>query len=98
MAELGKEVKSSGLAILAGTGYFKVPPDNRDLNYGKFVEQGEKQLSVAEDYNSHNTARLTVAEMKTLLLKLEPIQRIVAALQTYEPLAQVLAAHGSFGD
>ena len=98
MAELGKVVKSNGGAITAGTGYFKVPPDNRDLNYGKFVEQGEKQLSVAEDYNSHNTARLSVDEMKTLLLKLMPMQRIVAALQLGEPLAQALAAHGSFGD
>ena len=74
---IGKVVKSNGGAITAGTGYFKVPPDNRDLNYGKFVEQGEKQLSVAEDYNSHNTARLTVTEMNTLLLKLKPIQRML---------------------
>ena len=98
MAELGKVIKSNGVAIAAGAGYFKVPPDNRDLNYGKFVEQGEKQLSVAEDYNSHNTARLTVAEMKTLLLKLTSIQRMVTALKLGEPLAQVLAAHGSFGN
>lgn len=51
-------------------GYYRVPPDLRDLNYGKFVEQGETKISVAEDYNSHNTERLDVEGMKKLLLKL----------------------------
>ena len=51
--------------------YFRVPPDLRDLNYAKFVEQGETRISQAEDYNSHNTHRLTLSEMKALLLKLE---------------------------
>jgi UDP-N-acetylglucosamine 4,6-dehydratase/5-epimerase len=57
--------------------YYRVPPDLRDLNYGKFVEDGEKAISVAEDYNSHNTHRLDLAEMKTLLMKL-PFMRAVA--------------------
>lgn len=52
-------------------GYFRVPPDLRDLNYAKFVEEGETRISQAEDYNSHNTRRLDVTEMKALLLKLE---------------------------
>jgi UDP-N-acetylglucosamine 4,6-dehydratase len=56
--------------------YYRVPPDGRDLNYAKFVEQGERRISVAEDYNSHNTRRLDVAEMKQLLLKLEFMRRI----------------------
>jgi len=51
--------------------YFRVPPDLRDLNYAKFVEEGETRISSAEDYNSHNTHRLDLAEMKALLLKLE---------------------------
>lgn len=50
--------------------YYRVPPDQRDLNYAKFVEQGETRISTADDYNSHNTRRLDVAEMKALLMKL----------------------------
>jgi len=56
--------------------YFRVPPDGRDLNYGKFVEQGEARISSSEDYNSHNTTRLDVAAMKALLLKLDFMKRI----------------------
>jgi UDP-N-acetylglucosamine 4,6-dehydratase len=59
--------------------YFRVPPDGRDLNYAKFVEQGEPRLTQSthgEDYNSHNTMRLDVEGMKNLLLKLDFMQRI----------------------
>lgn len=59
--------------------YFRVPPDGRDLNYGKFVEEGELRLTQSlhgEDYNSHNTTQLDVAGMKELLLKLDFMQRI----------------------
>jgi UDP-glucose 4-epimerase len=56
--------------------YFRIPPDGRDLNYAKFVEQGERRITVAEDYNSRNTELLDVAGMKALLLKLTFIQRI----------------------
>lgn len=59
-------------------GYFRVPPDGRDLNYGKFVEQGEMSISESEDYNSHNTQRLDVEGMKKLLLKLDFMRRIAA--------------------
>lgn len=65
--------------------YFRVPPDGRDLNYGKFVEQGEQRItqsSHGDDYNSHNTTRLDVAGMKQLLLKLEYVQRIVRGEST----------------
>lgn len=55
-------------------GYYRVPPDLRDLNYGKFVEQGEVEISEATDYNSHNTTRLDVAGMQELLMKLRFIQ------------------------
>ncbi|KAA0947511.1 NAD-dependent epimerase/dehydratase family protein [Pseudomonas sp. ANT_H14] len=51
--------------------YFRVPPDLRDLNYAKYVEQGETKISHTEDYNSHNTERLDVAGMQRLLLKLD---------------------------
>ena len=57
-------------------GYFRVPPDLRDLNYGKFVEQGEVKISLAEDYNSHNTERLNADGMRDLLLKLRFMQAI----------------------
>ena len=59
--------------------YFQIPPDARDLNYAKFMEQGDQRntaSSHAEDYNSHNTNRLDVAGMKALLLKLDFMQRI----------------------
>lgn len=51
--------------------YYRVPPDLRDLNYGKFVEQGEEKISQAEDYNSHNAERLDMAGMRELLRKLD---------------------------
>ncbi len=59
--------------------YFRVPPDSRDLNYGKYVEEGEPRLTQSahgEDYNSHNTMRLDIEGMKALLLKLDFMQRI----------------------
>lgn len=58
--------------------YFRVPPDLRDLNYGKYVEQGEKSISLAEEYNSHNTTRLGVQAMADLLMKLPFIQAMAA--------------------
>ena len=54
--------------------YYRVPPDLRDLNYGKFVEQGEVKISEATDYNSHNTKRLDVAGMQSLLMKVRFMQ------------------------
>lgn len=60
--------------------YYRVPADGRDLNYAKFVDQGERRLTQSaqgEDYNSHNTQRLDVHGMKRLLLKLEFMQNII---------------------
>ncbi len=54
--------------------YFKIPPDLRDLNYSKYVDQGEPAISKSEDYNSHNTKILNIAEMKNLLFKLDFIK------------------------
>lgn len=60
--------------------YYRVTPDGRDLNYAKFVDEGERRITQSthgEDYNSHNTTRLDVEGMKALLLKLDFMQRIV---------------------
>ncbi|HBO7425697.1 MULTISPECIES: polysaccharide biosynthesis protein [Pseudomonas aeruginosa group] len=56
--------------------YYRIPPDLRDLNYSKFVEQGEEKISHTEDYNSHNTKRLDIEGMQKLLLKLDFIRAI----------------------
>lgn len=50
--------------------YYRIPPDLRDLNYGKFFEEGQEEVSHSKDYNSHNTTRLDMEGMKKLLLKL----------------------------
>ncbi|MDP4837629.1 MAG: polysaccharide biosynthesis protein [Burkholderiales bacterium] len=60
-------------------GYFRIPPDGRDLNYAKYVDSGEASLTRSahgEDYNSHNTLRLDIEGTKRLLLKLELMQKI----------------------
>lgn len=60
--------------------YFRIVPDARDLNYAKFIDQGDKRntsSSHGEDYNSHNTTRLDVGAMKRLLQKLDFIQRVM---------------------
>ncbi|ATU46923.1 UDP-glucose 4-epimerase [Acinetobacter junii] len=56
--------------------YFRVPADQRDLNYEKYVENGDLKITELEDYNSHNTERLDVEGMKKLLLKLEFIRAL----------------------
>jgi UDP-N-acetylglucosamine 4,6-dehydratase len=61
--------------------YYRVPPDGRDLNYAKFMDQGEQKLTQAlhhEEYHSHNTTRLDVDGMKALLLKLDFMRKIAA--------------------
>ena len=56
--------------------YYRVPPDLRDLNYAKFMDKGEIEISASEDYNSHNTSRLDLEGMKELLMKLNFMQQI----------------------
>ena len=56
--------------------YYRIPPDLRDLNYGKFIDTGKVTISEAVDYNSHNTSRLDVQGMKKLLSKLDIITNI----------------------
>lgn len=54
--------------------YFRIPADNRDLNYKKYFVEGEQKISELDDYTSHNTQRLDVNGVKQLLLKLDYIQ------------------------
>jgi UDP-N-acetylglucosamine 4,6-dehydratase len=56
--------------------YFSVPPDLRDLNYGKFVEQGEPRISAAVEYGSHNTRQLDVASMRSVLRRVRFMQAL----------------------
>lgn len=55
-------------------GYYRVPADNRDLNYAKYYSDGEEKISHLEDYTSHNTQQLDVDQIKILLKKLDFIQ------------------------
>ena len=58
--------------------YYRVPADNRDLNYDLYYSKGVPPLAQQEDYNSNNTYRLSVDEMVEMLLKLDYIQRALA--------------------
>ena len=59
--------------------FYRVPADNRDLNYGKYFTNGDIKTSLLEDYNSQNTTRLTVEDVKKKLLTLEYIQNELKA-------------------
>jgi len=68
--------------------YFRIPADNRDLNYGKFFTEGESKVSEVEDYTSHNTERKDVEGMKKLLMKLPIIKKDILnedITHIYEP-------------
>jgi UDP-glucose 4-epimerase len=54
--------------------YYRIPADTRDLNYGKYFEEGNSNISIAEEYTSHNTVRLNRQSLKELLLKLDYVQ------------------------
>ena len=54
--------------------YFKIPMDDRDLNYEKYFVKGKKQISISGDYTSENTKRLNIKELTNLLLKLKLIK------------------------
>jgi UDP-N-acetylglucosamine 4,6-dehydratase len=68
---LSKEEAAKSLDI---ENYFRVPADTRDLNYAQFFEEGSKKITLADEYNSHNTHRLSKAELKSLLLELPYIK------------------------
>jgi len=55
-------------------GYYRIPSDDRDLNYNKYFIEGREEVSEAEDYNSHNTERLSVEQIKEKLLTLELVR------------------------
>ena len=65
-------VKAEDLGI-----FFRIPADNRDLNYGKYFSDGEPKTSEFDDYNSHNTRQLNVEETQEALLKLSYIQNVI---------------------
>ena len=54
--------------------YYRIPCDNRDLNYDKYFNEGDHKVEIVEEYHSHNTKRLDVDEMKKMLLKLNFIR------------------------
>ena len=59
--------------------YYRIPADNRDLNYEKYFVEGETHITEVDDYTSHNTQRLSVEEVKTLLLNLDYIRETLNA-------------------
>ena len=59
--------------------YYRIPADNRDLNYAKYFVEGETSVSASEDYTSHNTTRLERPEVIDLLLKLDYVQEQLRA-------------------
>jgi UDP-glucose 4-epimerase len=58
-------------------GFFRIPADNRRLNYSSYFSEGEKELSSIEDYNSHNTEQKNIEGIKQLLIKLDFVQQAV---------------------
>ena len=60
--------------------FYRVPSDNRDLNYSKYISLGEKSVSEIDDYHSHNTIRLNVNEVKALLMKLPIIKKNILGM------------------
>lgn len=60
-------------------GYYRIPADNRDLNYAKYFSEGEASIAEADDYTSHNTERLNVEQVKKLLLTLDYIKEELRA-------------------
>jgi UDP-N-acetylglucosamine 4,6-dehydratase len=54
--------------------YYRIPADNRDLNYAQFFSEGEERISLQDDYTSHNTERLNIEQVKSLLTKLDFIK------------------------
>ena len=65
--------------------YYRVPADNRDLNYAMYFTDGTEQISESEDYTSHNTERLDAAQTKELLLRLDYIRNELATFGISRP-------------
>jgi len=60
-------------------GYYRIPADSRDLNYDKYFVEGETIISAIDDYTSHNTRRLSVPEVKEVLMRLQIVREAVDA-------------------
>jgi UDP-N-acetylglucosamine 4,6-dehydratase len=60
-------------------GYYRIPADTRDLNYAKYFVEGETSISSIDDYTSHNTQRLSVDEVKKVLMNLDLVREAVGA-------------------
>jgi len=68
--------------------YYQIPADNRNLNYEKYITEGEPNVALYEDYTSHNTKRLEAEDMKKLLMKLPIIRKDILGediTHIYEP-------------
>lgn len=61
--------------------YYRIPCDNRDLNYDKFFIEGDEKVSQIEDYHSHNTTQLDVEGMKKQLMRLRFIQEDLGLIE-----------------
>jgi UDP-glucose 4-epimerase len=59
--------------------YFRVPPDNRDLNYANFVETGDEEIARHEDFNSHNAKQLDRSEMMEVLRQIDYMQQVLSS-------------------
>ena len=59
--------------------YFRIPADNRALNYNQYFSQGTTKVSEIQDYTSHNTERLDVEGVKKLLIQLDIFKEVVHA-------------------
>jgi UDP-N-acetylglucosamine 4,6-dehydratase/5-epimerase len=60
--------------------YYRIPADNRDLNYKKYTLEGERQISAQDDYTSHNTHQLNVGEIKATLMGVEGMQEDISSM------------------
>ena len=58
--------------------FYRIPADNRDLNYARYFSEGEEDLTEIEDYNSHNTEQKDVKGIKKLLLELDAVKDAIA--------------------
>jgi len=58
--------------------FYRIPADNRDLNYARYFSEGEEDVALIEDYHSHNTEQLDVEGIKKMLLQLEVVQTAIS--------------------
>jgi hypothetical protein len=63
--------------LITGGNHYRLPADNRDLNYSKYFSSGDGKISGLDDYTSHNSKLLDVPQNKELLLKLDYIRHVL---------------------